>query len=292
VSVPPAAHPFLDHPGPIAFAHRGGAGLHPENTLAAFAAAVELGYRYVETDVHVTSDGVVVAFHDDRLERVTDGRGRIAELAWSDVAGARVAGTEPIPRLEELLATWPDLRINIDPKHDAAVVPLASMLQARRALDRVCIGSFSERRLAAVREALGPRCCTSLGPRGVVALRARAWGIRRRGPGRATAAAPARAGRAPAAGRAHCVQVPTRHRGIPLVDRRLIAAAGELDLPVHVWTVDDPAEMNRLLDLGVGGIMTDRPERLRAVLERRGAWIEQGGEAATPASAAGAATER
>src|SRR5213078_954322 len=107
--------------GPIAFAHRGGASDHPENTLPAFQHAIDLGYRYLETDVHATADGVVVAFHDTTLDRVTDHIGRIAELPWSVVREARVAGTEPIPLLEDLLAAWPEARINIDPKVDAVV---------------------------------------------------------------------------------------------------------------------------------------------------------------------------
>ncbi|MEA2704712.1 MAG: glycerophosphoryl diester phosphodiesterase, partial [Actinomycetota bacterium] len=109
---------FLDHDGPIPFAHRGGASDCPENTMRAFENAVNLGYRYVETDVHTTADGVLVAFHDDHLDRVTDQRGRICDLKWSEVGTARVAG-EGIPLLEDILGAWPDVRVNIDPKHDA-----------------------------------------------------------------------------------------------------------------------------------------------------------------------------
>ena len=113
-----AAYPFLDWPGPLAFAHRGGASEAPENTMPAFEHAVRLGYRYLETDAHVTADGVLIAFHDDRLDRVTDRTGVIAELPWSEVQRARVDGREPIPLLEDLLAAWPDVRVNIDPKQD------------------------------------------------------------------------------------------------------------------------------------------------------------------------------
>ena len=112
--------PYLDHPGPLPFAHRGGASEWPENTMPAFQHAVALGYRYLETDVHATADGVLVAFHDDVLDRVTDRTGVIAALPWSDVRRARVAG-EPIPLLDDLLGTWPEVRVNIDPKQDAAV---------------------------------------------------------------------------------------------------------------------------------------------------------------------------
>lgn len=246
--------PFLDHPGPIPFAHRGGAGDWPENTMPAFAGAVALGYRYVETDVHVTADGVVLAFHDDRLDRVTDATGVIGELTWDHVRRARVGGREPIPRLEELLSTWPDLRVNIDPKHDAVVGPLADVLRRERAVERVCIGAFSDARIDRLRRLLGPGLCTGMGPRAVGRLRALSLGLARR----------------PPAG--HCAQVPARQSGVPLVDRRFVEAAHRHDIAVHVWTVDEPGEMARLLDLGVDGLMTDRPAVLRDVLEQRGEW--------------------
>ena len=246
--------PFLDHPGPLPFAHRGGAGDWPENTMPAFEGAVALGYRYVETDVHVTSDGVLVAFHDEALDRVTDRAGLIRDQPWREVRQARVDGREPIPRLADLLGTWPDLMVNIDPKHDSAVDALASVVADHDAVERVCVGAFSDKRLARLRALLGPRLCTSLGPRGVARLRAASYG--------------APAGRLPAG----CAQVPTRAGKVALVDDRFVRAAHERDLQVHVWTVDDEAEMDRLLDLGVDGLMTDRPAVLRDVLVRRGQW--------------------
>ena len=227
--------------------------------MPAFAGAVELGYRYVETDVHVTADGVVLAFHDDRLERLTDRTGLIAQLPWREVALARVDGREPIPLLEDLLATWPGLRINIDPKHDEVVEPLASVLTRTNAVERVCIGSFSDRRIDRLRTMLGPGLCTSLGPVAVAKLRAASYGIGRRRP------------------RGCCVQVPIEAKGLPLVDKRFVDTAHELDLAVHVWTIDEPDEMDRLLDLGIDGIMTDRPAVLREVLERRREWHPAGG---------------
>lgn len=250
-----AAWPYLDWPAPIAFAHRGGASEVPENTLPAFAHAVALGYRYVETDVHVTADGVLVAFHDDRLDRVTDATGVIADLPWRTVREARVDGREPIPLLEDLLGTWPDLRVNIDPKHDGAVEALAEVLRRTGAVDRVGIGAFSDRRIDRVRALVGPGLCTSMGPRQVAQLVSASRGL----PG---------AGRL----RAACAQVPTHQGPVPLVTDRLVATAHALGIQVHVWTIDDPAEMHRLLDLGVDGIMTDRPAVLREVLEARGAW--------------------
>src|SRR4051794_6530442 len=168
---------FLDWPGPIPFAHRGGASEVPENTMPAFEHAVALGYRYVETDVHVTSDGVLLAFHDDVLDRVTDATGRIDELPWSQVQHAKVDGREPIPRFEDLLGAWPDLRVNVDPKHDGAVDALVDTLRRCDAVERVCIGAFSDRRLTRVRRLLGPKVCTSLGPAGTARLRSASFGV-------------------------------------------------------------------------------------------------------------------
>jgi glycerophosphoryl diester phosphodiesterase len=255
-----ARFPFLDWPGPLAFAHRGahGAGSRDgagENTMAAFEEAVAMGYRYLETDTHATADGVLVAFHDDHLERVTDRAGVIGELPWSEVEAAQVGdGEGRVPLLEELLTAWPDVRINIDPKHDAAVEPLAELVRRTGTLDRVCFGAFSDRRLDRLRELLGPGTCTSMGPRQVSRLMAASRGLP--------------VGRFKGA----CVQVPTHQGRLPLVTPRFLAAAHGRGLQVHVWTIDDPDEMARLLDMGVDGLMTDRPDLLKDVLVARSAW--------------------
>ncbi|MEU1624704.1 glycerophosphodiester phosphodiesterase [Streptomyces sp. NPDC020096] len=251
-------HPFLDQPGPLAFAHRGGAADGLENTLTAFRRAVALGYRYLETDVHATADGRLVAFHDATLDRVTDTRGAIAELPWREVRAARVAGQEPVPLFEELLDAFPGARFNVDVKTSAAVDPLVAAIGRANAWDRVCVGSFSQARVDRVRALAGPRLATSLGTRGVAALRVQSY-----------------TGRFPASGSvdaAVCVQVPERHAGLRIVDRRFLRAAHRRGLQVHVWTVNDRERMGMLLDLGVDGIMTDQIETLRAVLAERGAW--------------------
>jgi glycerophosphoryl diester phosphodiesterase len=243
---------YLDHVGPIAFAHRGGASEVPENTMPAFEHAVKLGYGYVETDVHATSDGVLLAFHDSKLDRVTDSKGVISEMTWDQVRGAKVDGLEPIPLFADLLTTWPTLRINIDPKKDNAVAPLVSVLREHNAIDRVCIGAFSDARLRRIRTELGPSLCTSAGPLETARLRFSSWGL-----------GPVPTGIAAA-------QVPVRQGPVPVVDRRFLDRAHRAGLVVHVWTIDDEAEMDRLLDLGVDGIMTDRPVILRDVFARRG----------------------
>ena len=244
---------FLDHPGPIPFAHRGGGGEHPENTLVAFGAAIALGYRYLETDVRVTADGVLLAFHDHELDRVTDRSGVLEKLPWSEVREARIGG-EPIPLVDDVLGEWPEARVNIDPKQDAAVAPLVEALRRTAAFDRVCVAAFSDRRLAAFRRQIQGRVCTGTGPLEIARLRMAGFTVR---PGTLAAG---------------CVQMPTHFGGVRLLDRRFLATAHRASLPVHIWTVNDEPEMERLLDLGVDGIMTDRPAVLKEVLERRGLW--------------------
>lgn len=249
-------HPYLDHPGPIAFAHRGGAADGLENTTAQFRRAVESGYRYLETDVHATLDGKLVAFHDATLDRVTDGAGRIADLPWQEVGHARVAGVEPVPLFEELLETFPDVRWNVDVKAESALHPLLNLIARTDTWDRVCVGSFSEPRVARAQRLAGPRLATSYGIGGVLGLRLRSWGIP-----------------APLRRSAIAAQVPQSQSGVPVVDHRFVRAAHARGLQVHVWTVNEPQRMHRLLDLGVDGIMTDHIDTLRKVLEDRGTWV-------------------
>ncbi|SBU94029.1 glycerophosphoryl diester phosphodiesterase [Streptomyces sp. DpondAA-D4] len=248
-------HPYLDHPAPIPFAHRGGAADGRENTAAAFRRAAGAGYRYFETDVHATADGRLVAFHDATLDRVTDARGRIGRLPWSEVGRARVAGSEPLPLFEDLLEEFPGARWNVDVKAEAALLPLLGLIRRTGAWDRVCVGSFSEARVARAHRLGGERLATSYGVRGVLGLRLRSYGL----------PAAVRAG-------AVCVQVPESSHGLRVVDRAFLRTAHARGLQVHVWTVNEPERMAALLDLGVDGIMTDHIETLRTVLSDRGAW--------------------
>lgn len=251
---------YLDGPAPRAFAHRGWhtgdlAGL--ENSMAAFGRAIDEGFRYLETDVHATSDGVLVAFHDAVLDRVSDGTGPIATQTWDQIRHARIGGVEPIPLFAEVLAEFPDAMFNIDPKSDAAVGPLIDVLAESGAQDRVCLASFSGRRLAALRTVLGPSVATSLAPSEVVPLVRVASTFSRKNV---------------AALGVIAAQVPVHYGVMPVVTRNFIARAHRSNLEVHVWTIDDPAQMHRLLDLGVDAIMTDRPDVLRSVYTERGVW--------------------
>ena len=247
-------HQYLSAKSPIPIAHRGGAGTWPENTMPAFQGAVTLGYQYVETDVHATSDGVLIAFHDDRLDRVTNSIGLISESTWADISSARVDGKEPIVRLSDLMSTFPELNINIDPKSTAAVEPLIKELRIQKALDRVCIGSFSDRRLETFREAFGDAVCLSMGPFQILRMRLKSLGL-------------------PLTKfSAQCAQIPIKQGPISLATPKFIDTCHELDIAVHVWTIDDEAEMIQLLDLNVDGIMTDLPQVLLNVLTNRGDW--------------------
>jgi glycerophosphoryl diester phosphodiesterase len=255
--------PFLDDGGPVlAFAHRGGA-RHPElagleNTLAAFAHAVALGYRYLETDVHVTRDAVLVAFHDAWLERVTDGAGSLATIDTEALGVLRVGSREPVPTLLDLVRTFPRARFNIDLKAEGAVAPLAALIHEHGLHDRVLVGSFSGRRLRRFRRLAGRRVATSASPGEVVAY----------------AVLPGRLARVVTRGAPAALQVPHRRGPLVVASRRLVRRAHAAGLHLHVWTVDDPREMRLLLDRGVDGLMTDRTDILKDVLYSRGTWTE------------------
>ena len=246
--------PFLEHPLPIAFAHRGGGEAAPENTMEAFEHAVALGYVFLETDIHATRDGDLVAFHDETLDRLAGRPGSVDQLDSDELRQIRIAGRYRIPFLDDLFAAWPRARINIDPKSDRAAELLPAVLTRADAVDRVCVGSFSGRRLARLRRAMGPDLCTSMGPWEVARLLMAAKGL---------PVGPLDAG---------CAQVSPTHRGLTIVDPGFLAEAHRRRLQVHVWTINDTAEMSRLLDLGVDGLMSDRPSLLKQVLQERGQW--------------------
>jgi glycerophosphoryl diester phosphodiesterase len=259
-------HPFLEGPFPRAFAHRGWhldelTGM--ENSLAAFRRAVAEGYRYLETDVRATQDGVVVILHDATLDRTTDGRGSIAELPAGELAGVRVGGREPIPLLERVLGELPGMRITIEVKSAVVVGPLLALLERTDSWHRVCVGGYDHRWLRRARAGAGPRLCTSMSQRDALGLRARAWFDALPGP-LSRLPAPHAEGR--------LAQLPRRIGPLTVVDAGLLRVAHDSGREVHVWTVDDPAEMVELLDLGVDGLLSDRPDLLRSVLRERGDW--------------------
>jgi glycerophosphoryl diester phosphodiesterase len=249
-------------------AHRGFSLDGLENSLTAFGAAVELGFRHLETDVRASADGVAFAFHDDILDRVTNDSGRISSLPASQVARARIRGREPIPLLEDVLAAFGDCEINIDVKAGSGVGPTLDALRRTQSWHRVRLASFSHRRLQALRAAAGPRVATALSPQEIVELRLSARWPTPRWDGRDRAGSLARVGGMPR----QAAQVPSAAGLLTIVDRRFVEDAHHAGVDVHVWTVNRRAQMIRLLDLGVDGIITDRADVLRDVLQERGQW--------------------
>ena len=265
------AVPYLSNPDPvdgrarpIAFAHRGFSTRRAENSAAAFQEAVKLGYGWVETDAHTTCDGVAMAFHDDSLDRVTDGSGPISAHTRAQLRHVMIEGREPIPLLEELLIAWPHVRFNIDIKDDGSIKSVARLIDRLDAADRVCIASFSDARRRAVQRRLraGGRKVRVAGSAGRVAAGAVYTAARI---GVDAVARPFLRG-------VDCLQVPQTLRGVDVITDKFIATAHRLGLAVHVWTINDEPTMIRLLQMGVDGIMTDRADLLASVMGRRGLW--------------------
>ena len=246
----------------IAMAHRGGyvdpAEADRENTLYAFAEAMALGYTYLETDVHLTRDGVLVAFHDDHLDRLTEHTGRIADITLAELNRDRPDSLGRVPTLDELFEALPTARFNIDMKADATVAPLAAAIRAHQAEDRVCVASFGQTRLRDFRRLAGPAVATSASLPGVM------WHM-----------LPFLPDVHP--GPAVALQVPLTRSlaGVPVhvFSPALVARAHARGLRLQVWTIDDPDEMDRLIDAGVDGLVTNRIDVLKEVLVRRGLWL-------------------
>lgn len=244
--------------------------LWPENTVASFQGAYDLGYRHFETDLHMTADGVLVCFHDPTVDRTTDAVGRIEDLTLQQLqlldAGhkhatpdgyafrGKVAKVAKVPTLEWLLTTLPDTSVIVDMKTDGLAGPLAELIDKLGVHARLIVGSFSDRRIAEFRVLTGGRVATSVGP-----TRARLWFFASRiGLG--------------AGSEASALQLPTHERGIRVIDEKLVSAAHARGLQVHAWTVNTLPEMRLLLDIGVDGLITDRADLLKDLLMERGEW--------------------
>jgi glycerophosphoryl diester phosphodiesterase len=247
---------YGQEPGPLVVAHRGGAGLAPENTIAAFTRSYALGVRYLETDVRLSADGVCMAFHDADLIRLTGRAGRINDMDHRELLRLRVRGKEPLARLDELLWAFPEARFMIDLKEPAAIGPLSATIRRCHAQDRVCIAGSGDHWLADIRSTLGPGLATAMGWESLARLVAAArFGL----PSRGVMTAP-------------FAHLPLRLGGVRLLSERVVELAHDWGTKVLVWTVNSPDRMNRLLDIGVDGIISDRPDVLRDVLIARGAW--------------------
>ena len=251
-------HPYFENDGRvIALAHRGFNRDGLENSMLAFQAAVDLGFRYVETDAHGTSDGVAVALHDASLDRTTDGRGQVKDLTWSHVKTARIGGVEAVPTLEDLLGTFPELNVNVDVKGTSGIGPVADAIERTKAHDRVCVASFSAARRDATVARLTRPVATSAGTTEAASYFARgAVGIRVTRPLRNVDA----------------LQIPWKQGGVRVLTARHVRAAHLASTLVHVWTINERADMERLLDMGVDGLVSDRSDILKQVLIERGQW--------------------
>jgi glycerophosphoryl diester phosphodiesterase len=242
--------------GPLAIAHRGGAGLAQENSLAAFALASALGLRYLETDIRVTRDGHLVCFHDETLERVTSATGPVRSKSLRELRALRINGIEPIPTLDEALDAFPDQCFSVDLKDEVAIEPLVKSLRRKGVAERVCIAGAWDGWLGHVRREV-PEVTTALGWRSLTALLSCArTGLR---PPKALATAA-------------FAHVPIKLGRVPIYVERLVAMSHDIGVRVVVWTVDEPVVIRRLLDAGVDAIITDRPDVLREVLVSRDQW--------------------
>jgi len=231
--------------------------------MAAFGAAIDLGYQYIETDLHGSRDGVAVISHDPTLNRTTDQHGVIAELDWAEIRQAKVGGIVPISRLEDLLAAWPDLRINLHLKNDAAAYPVARAINEFAAWDRVGLTSFSSERRKLTESYLTHQVAAGAGKGELVEVAAGS---------RLHSAAMIRR----ALAGVDCVQIPAEPGAGPVhigvVNAELVTLLHQAGKYVHVWTVDQPAQMHHLLDIGVDGIITNRADLLKQVLIERNKW--------------------
>lgn len=246
-----------------ALAHRGGWDANSpaplENSLRAFEHAVnDLGYRYVETDVHASADGVLVALHDERLDRVSDRQGVVAQLPFSEIRRARISGSEPVPTMDEVFEALPQARFNIDIKQKNAILPLVEAIRRHHAQSRVCVASFSPSRLTRFRSLMGPDVATAASI-DVVAWSAYVPWI----PWLLNAGVQA-------------FQIPRNQQlgslRLPVLTAGLRSVAHARDMRIHVWTIDDEQEMTELIDTGVDGIVTDRIDVLRHVASEHGVW--------------------
>ncbi len=265
-------HPYFDVPRPTVLGHRGSAGTAPENTLASFSEALERGADILESDVHVTADGVPVLIHDPSVDRTTDGEGRVETLTFEALqqldAGFRFgdadAGAFPerdrghhVPSLAQAFERFPDARFNLEIKAPGVALAASVLELVARfdRADRTLLTAGEDADMASLREALAtsavsPAIGASLGDILAVVQSA----LESRAPETTSMA----------------IQIPDSFAGKPLVTQDLVGHAHAYDIAVHVWTINEPSEMQRLLDLGVDGLVTDHPGRMAELVRARG----------------------
>jgi len=244
-----AIHPYLNQAGVAISAHRGGSEEAPENTLESFRYAIEVGSSYIETDVQLSADGIPYIFHDDDLSRLLNMDVTFNSLHSNQIEELKLFGSYQIPKLETALTQFPNALFQIDLKTDEVALPAMKVIESLNAFDRICIASFSSNRLQKVRKEF-PETCFSMGPKEIFKLLLSSFGLYNKKVF------------------GDCLQVPIYHYGIKLVTRRFVKYVQSIGLKIHVWTINDVKTMEKLIDLDVDGIITDRPKLLKEVLSK------------------------
>ena len=240
-------HPYLNQSGVSISAHRGGSEEAPENTLESFSYAIGLGSSYIETDVQLSADGIPYIFHDDDLSRLLNMEVKFNSLHSDQIEKLKLFESYQIPKLETALTQFPNALFQIDLKTDEVALPAMKVIENLNAFDRICIASFSSNRLQKVRKKF-PDTCLSMGPKEILKLLLASFGLYNK------------------TIYGDCLQVPIYHYGIKLVTRRFVKYVQSIGLKIHVWTINDENTMRKLIDLGVDGIITDKPKLLKKLL--------------------------
>ena len=238
--------PYFDGHTPRVLAHRGFADGHAENTIGAFRAALDVGADILETDVHLSKDGQVIVAHDADLSRVAGLPGLVSDYTASELAGIDVGFGEGFPTLVEALEAFPGAKFNIDLKVPEVIDPFVDVVSQMNAHDRLLVASFDEASRARAVSKL-PGVVSSATSGHIIEGRLRSW----LGLSGATWTMPPEI---------RALQVPPAHWGMALVTPSLVRMAHQKGLEVHVWTINDARDMERLLEMGVDGIVTDRAD--------------------------------
>ena len=240
---------YLDYEGIEVLAHRGGAEESYENTLESFEYSQSLGCKFIETDVQVSSDGIPYIFHDDELKRICEIPKKFDALKSDEIDSLTIFNNHKIPKLEDALNKFPDLSFQIDFKTDEVVEPALNVIQKTNSTDRVCIASFSSKRLERVRS-VSPNLCISMGPNEVFKTLLSRYKLINN----------------PLKG--DCLQVPMKYYGVKIVTKKFVEYLKSKNIKIMVWTINDVETFKYLIELEVDGIITDRPKLLFETLEK------------------------
>ena len=239
---------YLEYDGLKVLAHRGGAEESNENTLESFDYSQSLGCEFIETDVQVSSEGIQYIFHDDDLKRILNNPIRFDSLSSNEIDELSIFNSCKIPKLSDTLLRFPNLCFQIDFKTDEVVMPALDVINEMNVFDRVCIASFNSKRLQNVRS-LYPDLCISMGPNEVFKTLLARFNLYK--------------GDVPG----DCLQIPMSYYGIKIVSKRFVDFIHSRGLKIMIWTINDIKTFKYLIDLGVDGIITDKPKLLFKTIE-------------------------